>query len=133
MSIDDDAVVRPGRGTIAEVDISALNDIGDATTFDYTDPLGMEAEGFVMRWRDGLVAYENRCPHWSVPIDQEANQFLDESGSFIVCPMHGAMFEADTGACFSGPCTGDCLEKFEVIETEGDTVEIRRSTLTLKI
>lgn len=133
MSIDDDAVVRPGRGAIAEVDVSELNELGDAAIFEYTDPLGMDAEGFVMLWHEGIVAYENRCPHWSVPIDREGDQFLDKSLSFIICPMHGATFEADSGKCFSGPCMGDALEKFEVVEIDGDTVEIRRSTVTLKL
>lgn len=132
MSIDDDAVVRPGRGAIAEVDVSGLTEVGDAATFEYVDALGMEAEGFIMLWKDGLVAYENRCPHWSVPIDRDGDEFLDESSSFIICPMHGATFEADTGDCFAGPCMGDKLQKFQVIELDGSTAEIRRASLKLE-
>lgn len=76
-----------------------------------------------MRWRGELVAYENRCPHWAVPVGFDDENFLD--GNDIVCPMHGARFSPETGACWSGPCIGDGLEKFEVT-LDGDVATIRR-------
>ena len=121
----DDEVVRPGRGKLAEVDVSELETDGDATTFEYTDVLGQDAEGFVLRWRGELVAYENRCPHWSVPLGFGDDEFLDDTGSVILCPMHGARFDVETGVCTDGPCLDDGLEKFR-IELDGDVAEIHR-------
>lgn len=117
--------VRPGRGKLADVDVSELKRDGDAVTFSYTDVLGQDAEGFVLKWKGEFVAYENRCPHWSVPIGEDS--FLDDTGSVILCPMHGARFEVETGVCFMGPCLDDGLEKFRV-EVKGERAEIYRAS-----
>jgi nitrite reductase/ring-hydroxylating ferredoxin subunit len=127
-----DATILPGRGPLAEVDVSELTEDGDALRFEYTDRLGQPGEGFVMMWQGDLVAYENRCPHWSVPVGYEDERFLGPNGRDIVCPMHGARFKPDTGECWSGPCLGDGLEKFEV-ERDGDVATIRRSTLRVAL
>lgn len=127
-----DATIMPGRGIIAEVDVSQLREQGDAVRFEYTDRLGQEAEGFVMLWDGELVSYENRCPHWSVPVGYDGEQFLGPGGKDIVCPMHGARFHPDSGKCWSGPCIGDGLEKFDV-ERTGDTATIHRNRLRLAL
>ena len=124
--MNSDDVVLPGRGPLAKIDISSLEESGAACTFEYTDRLGQPAEGFLMRWEGGLVAYENRCPHWSVPVGFDDENFLD--GRDIICPMHGARFSPETGECWSGPCIGDGLEKFEV-DLDGTIATIRRKTL----
>lgn len=121
--MNDDSVIIPGRGVVARVDVSKLTHHGHAAKFNYSDRFGMECEGFILRFRDQLVAYENRCPHWSVPLDAEENQFLDSSASFLFCPMHGAGFHAEDGRCFQGPCQGDALDRFE-IRLEGDIAVI---------
>lgn len=121
-----DDVVLPGRGPLTELDVADLRHDGDARTFEYVDRLGQPAEGFVMRWKGDLVAYENRCPHWSVPVGFDDENFLD--GRDIVCPMHGARFDPESGQCWSGPCIGDHLEKFEV-SLDGDVATIRRRHL----
>lgn len=60
--------------------------------------------------RDGQVyAYENRCPHRGIPLEWQADQFLDESGSLIQCATHGALFLIESGECVSGPCAGQEL------------------------
>jgi len=130
--VNRDDVVLPGRGPLATVEVHELRVDGEARTFDYVDRLGQPAEGFVMRWRGELVAYENRCPHWSVPVGFDEETFLDKGGRDIVCPMHGARFSPETGECWSGPCIGDGLEKFEV-DLDGDVATIRRKHLRLAL
>lgn len=125
-----DETYMPGRGVLAEVDVSALTEDGAARTFEFVDRLGQPGEGFVMRWRDGFVAFENRCPHWSVPVGFDDENFLDPSGRAIICPMHGARFEPGTGKCWEGPCLGDSLEQF-VVERRGDFAIIRRKSLSV--
>ena len=120
---DEPDIIRPGRGKLADVETAGLSHNGAGKTFFYTDRLGQESEGFLMRWNDTLVAYQNLCPHWSIPIGED--HFLDESGRSIFCPMHGALFDPENGVCFSGPCLGDRLTPFEVRSSaEEGVVEI---------
>ena len=129
---DMDAVLIPGRGLLAEVDVSALVKDGDACTFAFEDRLGQPAEGFVLRWRGAYVAYENRCPHWSVPVCWDDETFLAPNGRDIVCPMHGARFEPGTGKCWEGPCLGESLERFEV-ELRGTLLVVRRTRRSVSL
>ncbi|WCT79240.1 Rieske (2Fe-2S) protein [Novosphingobium humi] len=62
---------------------------------------------FVVRLEDGVRAYLNLCPHFSLPLNQAPNQFLH--GEDILCRQHFALFRADTGICFSGACEGRSL------------------------
>jgi nitrite reductase/ring-hydroxylating ferredoxin subunit len=60
--------------------------------------------------RDGRVyAYENRCPHRGIPLEWQADRFLDDSGTLIQCASHGALFSIESGECVSGPCVGQEL------------------------
>ena len=60
--------------------------------------------------KDGQVhAYLNNCPHRNVPLEWQADQFLDSSRSLIQCATHGALFLIDSGECVTGPCEGQSL------------------------
>ena len=64
--------------------------------------------------RDGQVyAYRNRCPHRGVPLEWQADQFLDNSGSLIQCARHGALFLIESGECVAGPCAGQGLQAID--------------------
>jgi nitrite reductase/ring-hydroxylating ferredoxin subunit len=76
-------------------------------------------EGFVLRWAEGLYAFANSCPHWSVDLDYGMGDFYDAELDRIVCKNHGALFHPQTGFCEWGPCTGHSLERFD-LTTEGD-------------
>ena len=65
--------------------------------------------------RDGsFYAYQNLCPHLQVELEFLENQFLDRDQEYIECSTHGALFEVETGICFSGPCQGQSLEKLQI-------------------
>ncbi|MFI8745236.1 Rieske (2Fe-2S) protein [Pseudomonas sp. NPDC077186] len=67
--------------------------------------------------KDGRVhAYLNRCPHRGVPLEWQADRFLDDSGSLIQCATHGALFLIDSGECVAGPCAGQALQAIECRE-----------------
>lgn len=67
--------------------------------------------------RDGRVhVYLNRCPHRGVPLEWQADRFLDDSGSLIQCATHGALFLIDSGECVAGPCAGQALQAIECRE-----------------
>ena len=65
--------------------------------------------GFVLRERDQVRGYLNRCPHAGHPLDLVPGRFLTADGSLILCSSHGALFEKSTGLCVAGPCPGRTL------------------------
>jgi nitrite reductase/ring-hydroxylating ferredoxin subunit len=65
--------------------------------------------GFVVRERDEVRAYLNRCPHAGHPLNLRPHRFLTPDASLIVCSSHGALFEKRTGYCVAGPCAGKSL------------------------
>jgi nitrite reductase/ring-hydroxylating ferredoxin subunit len=75
--------------------------------------------GFAIRFRGRVCAYVNRCPHLGTELDWQPGEFLEESGLYLVCSTHGAIFEPDTGKCVAGPCRGASLEPLQVRERDG--------------
>lgn len=118
---------------LTEVDVTGLEAERATRHFRYADPFGKEAAGFVIRWRGELRAYRNLCPHWAVPIDGGAGEVWDGDGEELMCVMHGALFDPETGRCTFGPADGEGLERFE-LEVSGDGRRarvMRRSGLSL--
>ncbi|RRV04235.1 Rieske (2Fe-2S) protein [Pseudomonas sp. v388] len=76
--------------------------------------------------REGRVfVYKNRCPHRGVPLEWEADRFLDSSASLIRCATHGALFLIENGECVAGPCEGQTLTALPCAENaEGIWVEL---------
>ena len=64
----------------------------------------------VVRMADGVRVYENRCPHRGTPLDWAPDRFLDESGEYLQCSTHAALFRLEDGECVSGPCQGEFLK-----------------------
>ena len=75
--------------------------------------------GFVVRFRNRVSAFVNRCPHLGTELDWQPGEFFEESGLYLVCSTHGAIFEPDSGKCVAGPCRGASLEPLQVREREG--------------
>lgn len=94
---------------------------------DLADPgsKGIEAEGeddfFLVRRANHIFAYRNQCPHLGAPLEWMPDQFLDDSGDFIQCAMHGALFRIEDGYCVLGPCAGKNLTPVE-IEVDGENL-----------
>ena len=82
-----------------------------------------EDEAFVLRLADGrLVGFFNRCAHVTVPMDYADGEFLDSTG-LIMCRVHGARYDPETGAPVLGPGRGPLTRLF--LEEDGDEVVIR--------
>jgi nitrite reductase/ring-hydroxylating ferredoxin subunit len=63
----------------------------------------------------GMVrAYVNRCPHMGTELDWQPGDFFEESGLYLVCATHGALFEPATGYCVAGPCRGAALARLAI-------------------
>jgi nitrite reductase/ring-hydroxylating ferredoxin subunit len=73
---------------------------------------GGEAEGFrllLLRSGSRVFGYQNRCPHFSIPMNYEPGVFHVFDGEVLMCAHHSAMFRIESGYCFDGPCTGASL------------------------
>lgn len=68
----------------------------------------------MVRQGERVYGYVNRCPHTGAPLDWMPDQFLDAEGEYIICAVHGALFEIDSGRCVYGPCVNSVLEAIPV-------------------
>ena len=94
---------------LATLDLSQLTVHGQTLTFEYTGPFGQPTLGFVVCWHGRWLAYRNLCPHWSSRLDVRGS-FFPSDGAQIVCQVHGARFDPETGECILGPALGSRLE-----------------------
>jgi nitrite reductase/ring-hydroxylating ferredoxin subunit len=78
-----------------------------------------EERGFAVRHGGKVCAFVNRCPHAWTELDWQPGEFFEESGLYLVCSTHGAIFVPDTGFCVAGPCRGASLEPLQVREHGG--------------
>ena len=77
------------------------------------------ARAFALRFEGRVVAWLNRCAHVPTEMDGRPGEFLDAERRFIVCSMHGAVYEPATGRCIAGPCAGQRLMRVDVVERDG--------------
>jgi nitrite reductase/ring-hydroxylating ferredoxin subunit len=91
---------------------------GVAHVFDLLE-YGRPVRGFVLRFEGQVVGYINRCAHVPAEMDWQPGQFLDDSQRWIICSIHGAVYEPLDGRCIAGPCTGRRLTPLTVAERDG--------------
>lgn len=95
-----------------------LTERGPAIRFQ-VDEDGLAAPAFAIRYRGQVHAYVNRCAHVGLELDFMPGRFFDNSGGYLVCATHGALYEPGSGRCAAGPCNGEGLEVLRVIERDG--------------
>ena len=98
---------------------SQLEDGGDGVRFDLDLPSG-PTPAFVVRYAGTARAFLNRCAHVPIELDWQDGRFFDASGLYLICSVHGAHYEPDTGRCVMGPCKGQSLTVVPVIERDGN-------------
>ena len=69
-----------------------------------------------------LRVFLNSCPHTGIRLEWRPDDFLDASGRYLQCAMHGALFEPSNGLCVDGPCVDRTLIKIHVEILEGDVL-----------
>lgn len=102
--------------TIALCPSSDLEEKGLAVPFD-VHYCGQTCRGFAVRFKGQVHAYLNRCCHVPMEMDYQPNRFFDDSGQWLICATHGAIYAPDTGTCFGGPCRGRLVK---IVLTEAD-------------
>lgn len=68
--------------------------------------LGRDEPAFVIRYRDQVHAYLNRCAHVPMEMDWVDGEFFDDSGLYLICSTHGALYAPESGHCRGGRCRG---------------------------
>jgi nitrite reductase/ring-hydroxylating ferredoxin subunit len=94
-----------------------LVDGGPAVSFDVIYG-GQTCRAFAVRYQGGAHAYLNRCTHVAMEMDWQPGRFFDDTGRWLLCSTHGAVYQPDTGACAGGPCRGG-LVRVELSESDG--------------
>lgn len=77
------------------------------------------ARAFALRFDGKVVAYVNRCVHVPTELDWQPGEFLDADKRWILCSIHGAMYEPADGHCVGGPCGRGKLMPVAVTERDG--------------
>jgi len=75
---------------------------------------------FALRFEGKVVAFVNRCAHVAAEMDWQPGEFLDHSREWIICSLHGAIYDPRTGECVAGPCLRGRLIELAVVEREGE-------------
>jgi nitrite reductase/ring-hydroxylating ferredoxin subunit len=100
--------------------ICRLSDIEDCGARGFAIGTGdWPLRGFVVRVRDEVRGYLNRCPHVGHPLNLRPHRFLTSDGAMVLCTSHGALFEKLTGYCVAGPCAGRSLQALPLVIESG--------------
>lgn len=78
-----------------------------------------ELDIIIVQTKGARHAYVNSCPHQFIPLETFPNHFLSEDKKHLICSGHGAKFALDTGACVTGPCFGQSLDRLQIAEEDG--------------
>jgi nitrite reductase/ring-hydroxylating ferredoxin subunit len=105
------------RQIIALCNSSDLKDSSRAISFDVVYA-GQTCRAFAIRFDSKVYAYLNRCGHIAMEMDYQPDHFFDETGRWLICATHAALYAPDTGSCTQGPCRGG-LVPISLTEREG--------------
>jgi nitrite reductase/ring-hydroxylating ferredoxin subunit len=108
-----------------------LVDGGLAVRFDI-ERSGTRFAGFAISHRGEVHAYHNSCPHRGTELDWQPGEVFDETGLYLVCATHGAVFAPDSGRCTGGPCLGASLNRIAVsVENHQIVLQVDQLALPL--
>lgn len=96
---------------------AALQEAGRGVRFEL-DYFGEPAPAFVVRAGGRVRGFLNRCAHVAMELDWREGEFFDLQGRDLICSTHGATYEAATGKCLGGPCSGTPLVRLRVVERD---------------
>ena len=104
----------------AAIELCASGELAEgglAVSFDVVIE-GEHCRAFAIRFEGRAHAYLNRCTHVAMELDWQPNRFFDDTGLWLLCASHGAVYAPDTGEGVAGPCQGGLL-KIELTEADG--------------
>ena len=80
----------------------------------------------LMRSAERVWAYANVCPHFSLPLNAQQNEFLVVGSRQVMCAYHCAVFRFEDGVCIEGPAVGLGLDAIAIEIADGE-IRLRES------
>ena len=96
-------------GPVPLCNSSDLVEGGQAVSFDVVHA-GQSCRAFAIRFEGVAHAFLNRCSHVAMELDYQPDRFFDDTGQWLLCATHGAVYRPDTGECAGGPCRGGLVK-----------------------
>lgn len=109
---------KPVPKPVRLCDASALEESGRGLRFEVCE-FGRTVPAFALRFEGQAVAYLNRCAHVATEMDWQPGEFLDDQKQWILCSVHGAVYDPRDGVCVAGPCVRARLRALKVDERDG--------------
>ena len=100
----------------SETVITTINDLAVGQSLEFTSSAGISAILFRIS-EDKVYALSRICTHEGCSVDFDMNQ------NRLICPCHGANYEATDGSVISGPTT-QALAKIKVAIKDDKIVEL---------
>ena len=115
---DDNQVTEntDSQTSTSETVITTVNDLAVGQSLEFTSSAGISAILFRSS-EDKVYALSRICTHEGCSVDLDMNQ------NRLICPCHGANYEATDGSVISGPTT-KALAKIKVAIKDDKIVEL---------
>lgn len=98
-------------------DLESVHERG-SWLFTVRDAAGRLEEGILVPCgTDGVRGWVNRCTHQSKRLDRGDGAATRDGA--VVCPRHGSLFDACSGACDNGPAADTALPPIDVTLEDG--------------
>ena len=95
-----------------------LEDGGAGVRFEI-ERSGESVSAFAIRHEGKVYGYLNRCGHVPVELDWQPGEFYDYSRLYLICTVHGALYDPASGECLLGRCNGHGLVPVPLTERDG--------------
>lgn len=95
-----------------------LEEGGQGACFDVVRH-GQAVPAFAVRYHGRIQGYLNQCGHIPAPLDFQPGAFFDLTGTMLICSVHGALYDPQTGRCLSGRCQSRGLTPLSLVERDG--------------
>ncbi len=114
---------RPQAPPVGTV-LGPIDLIADGSGREFVFGAGLNAfRMLVVRQDTRVFGYVNLCPHYSLPLNVRADEFLSRDGARIMCRRHLAIFAIEDGMCIDGACVGSALDKVPLqIDAQGQVI-----------
>ena len=118
--------ITPHIGMADAATLCRLEDIPHNTGKEFLVSLGAaQVAIFVVRRGQHVYAYRNVCPHKGLSLNWQPNRFMDDSGAYLHCTNHDALFCVEDGVCVAGPCHGARLKPVKIqVTADGEIVTV---------
>ena len=102
--------------------IASVDDVPATGSYLFTaeDAFTNEREVILVRCEEdpGVEAWVNNCTHEDQRLDRGSGAAMRDGQ--IICPRHGSMFDACSGACDNGEAAGTTLPDVDIAVEDGD-------------